>query len=52
MCNVIHCECKVLGKKCSTEVCDYAKECLSCLPCCNCSDEDGCWNPCTNTRRA
>ena len=52
LCGVIHCECRVQGKKCSTEVCGCDKEYRSCMSYNNCSDEDGCSYPYTNTEEA
>lgn len=45
--NVIHCQCKAQGKKCSTVACGCHKEHLSCTSYCNCSGEDSCCNPYT-----
>jgi hypothetical protein len=45
--DVIRCQCKVQGKKCSTESCGCHKEHLSCTSYCNCSGEEGCCNPLT-----
>ena len=50
LCDVIHCECRAEGKKCSTEVWVCHKERLSCTSYCNSSGEYGCCNPYTKLR--
>lgn len=45
--DVIRCQCKVQGKKCSTESCSCHKEHLSCT---SYSGEEGCCNPFTKRR--
>ena len=43
--DVINCQCKAVGKKCSTEACGCRREHLSCTNYCNCRGHDGCCNP-------
>ena len=43
--DIIKCQCKVVGKKCSTEICSCHKHHLSCTTYCKCAGEDGCLNP-------
>jgi hypothetical protein len=51
--DVIQCQCRAQGKKCSTEAkCGCHKEHLSCTSYCNCSGEEGCCNPYTKRRDA
>ena len=47
--DVIRCQCRVLGKKCITEVCSCHKGNVSCTPYCNCSGAEDCCNPFTNS---
>ena len=42
--DVISCQCRVQGKKCSTDACGCHKEHISCTAYCNCSGEEGCCN--------
>ena len=50
--DVIKCQCKALGKKCSTDACSCHKEHMSCTSYCNCSGKDGWCNQYTNTEDA
>ena len=45
--DVIRCQWKVEGKKCSTASCSCHKEHITCTSYCNCCGEDGCHNPYT-----
>ena len=45
--DVIRCQCRAQGKKCSTLSCRGHKEHLTCTSYCNCHGEDGCYNPYT-----
>ena len=45
--DVIRCQCRAEGKKCSTLSCSSHKEHLTCTSYCNCHGEDGCHNPYT-----
>ena len=45
--DVIRCQCRVEGKKCSTVLCSCHKEHLTCTSYCNCHGEDECCNPYT-----
>ena len=45
--NVIQCQCRAQGKKCSTEACGCHKQHLSCTSFCNCSGDESCCNPYT-----
>lgn len=45
--NVIRCQCRAEGKKCSTVSCSCHKEHLTCTSYCNCHGEDQCCNPYT-----
>jgi len=49
--DVIRCQCRAQGKKCSTEACGCHKEHISCTSYCNCSGEEGCCNPHTRRRQ-
>ena len=40
------------GKKSNTDICGCDKEYISCISYSNCSQEDGCCNPHTNTEKA
>ena len=42
--DVISCQCRVPGKKCSTDACGCHKEHILCTAYCNCSGEEGCCN--------
>ena len=46
--DVIRCQCRAQGKKCSTEACGCHKQHLSCTSYCNCSGGEDCCNPYTN----
>ena len=48
--DVIQCQCKAQGKKCSTEACGCHKQHLSCTAFCNCHGGQDCLNPFTATR--
>ena len=48
--DVIQCQCKAQGKKCSTEACGCHKQHLSCTSFCNCHGGQNCLNPFTSTR--
>ena len=50
--DVIKCQCKALGKKCSTDACGCHKEHMSCTSYCNCSGKEGCCNQYTNIEDA
>ena len=43
--DVINCQCKAVGKKCSTEACGCHREHVSCTNYCKCRGHDGCCNP-------
>ena len=43
--DVIKCQCRAEGKKCSTVSCSCHKEHLTCTSYCNCCGEEGCYNP-------
>ena len=43
--DVIKCQCRAEGKKCSTVSCSCHKEHLTCTSYCNCCSEEGCYNP-------
>ena len=43
--DVINCQCKAVGKKCSTEACGCHREHLSCTNYCNCRGHNDCCNP-------
>ena len=43
--DVIQCQCRAQGKKCSTEACGCHKQHLSCTSFCNCSGDESCCNP-------
>ena len=45
--DVIRCQCRAEGKKCSTVSCSCHKEHLTCTSYCNCHGEDECCNPYT-----
>ena len=45
--DVIRCQCRAQGKKCSTAACSYKKEHLACTSYCYYAGEDGCHNPFT-----
>ena len=45
--NVIRCQCKVQGKKCSTMACGCHKEHIACTSYCNCGGNESCNNPFT-----
>ena len=47
--DVIKCQCRAEGKKCSTVSCSCHKEHLTCTSYCNCCGEEGCYNP--NSKR-
>ena len=51
-CDVIRCQCRAQGKKCSTEACGCHKQHLSCTSYCNCSGGEDCCNPYTNRQVA
>ena len=50
--DVISCQCRVQGKKCSTYACGCHKEHVSCTTYCNCSGEEGCCNQYTQRDRS
>ena len=50
--DVIRCQRRAQGKKCSTEACGCHKQHLSCTPYCNCSGGEDCCNPYTNRQVA
>ena len=50
--DVIRCQCRAQGKKCSTEACGCHKQHLSCTSYCNCSGGEDCCNPYTNRQVA
>ena len=43
--DVIKCQCKADGKKCSSMSCSCHKQHLTCTPYCNCCGGEGCYNP-------
>ena len=45
--DVIQCQYRAQGKKCSTEVCGCHKQHLSCTSFCNCLGDESCCNPYT-----
>ncbi|MCG7883058.1 MAG: hypothetical protein JAY96_15870 [Candidatus Thiodiazotropha endolucinida] len=48
--DVIRCQCKAQGKKCSTEACGCHKQHLSCTTFCNCRGSEDCLNQYTTAR--
>ena len=50
--DVIQCQCRAQGKKCSTEACGCHKQHLSCTSFCNCSGGENCCNPYTTQEDA
>ena len=50
--DVIQCQCRAQGKKCSTEACGCHKQHLSCTSFCNCSGDESCCNPYTTQEDA
>ena len=50
--DVIQCQCKAQGKKCSTAACNCHKEHLACTSYCNCCGEDECCNLHTRSQSA
>ena len=50
--DVIQCQCRAQGKKCSTEACGCHKQHLSCTSFCNCSGDESCCNPHTTREDA
>ena len=43
--DVIRCQCKADGKKCSSMSCSCHKQHLTCTPYCNCCGGERCYNP-------
>ena len=50
--DVVQCQCRAQGKKCSTEACGCHKQHLSCTSFCNCSGDESCCNPHTTQEDA
>ena len=50
--DVIRCQCRAQGRKCSTEACGCHRYHLPCTSYCNCSGEESCCNPYTKRGEA
>lgn len=45
--DILRCQCRAHGRKCSTEACGCHKEHVSCTTYCNCASKEECCNPYT-----